>query len=114
MASDKLPSNSNELLSNSNERQNSPNSNNPSSSLPSLPSLPSLNSNIIKQTIKYILLSLILLTSIMYVPKFKLSVMEIAIIIIVSIGSLMIMDHWCPSVRYCLRNMDACINHKVS
>ena len=68
--------------------------------------------NTIKQTIKYSLLSIVLLLSLMYVPKFKLSNVELGGIIMLTIGALIIMDHWCPSVRYCLRNMDSCINHE--
>ena len=71
-------------------------------------------SNMIKQSIKYALLSLVMLTSIMYVPHFRLSIRETAAIIVVSVGTLIVLDHWCPSVRYCLRNMDACINHTDS
>ncbi len=81
----------------------SPSSNMPSSNMPS--------SNMIKQSIKYVLLSLVMLTSIMYVPQLRMSILETAFIIVVSVGALIVMDHWCPSVRYCLRNMDACINH---
>ena len=66
--------------------------------------------NTIKQTIKYSLLALVLLVALMYVPTVRLSLKETAGIVAVGVGSLVLMDHWCPSVRYCLRDMDACIN----
>ena len=66
--------------------------------------------NAIKQTVKYSLLALVLLLALMYVPTVRLSVTELSGIVLLTIGTLVLMDHWCPSVRYCLRDMDACIN----
>lgn len=68
------------------------------------------NSNMISQAIKYILFSFILLMALMYIPEFKLTSLEVFKIIALTIVTLILVDNWCPSKRYCVRNMDKCIN----
>lgn len=69
------------------------------------------STNVVKQSIKYALLATILLLSLMYVPQHRLTNGELLTIVSITIGVLTTMDHWCPSARYCLRDMDACINY---
>lgn len=69
------------------------------------------SANVVKQSIKYTLLATTMLLSLMYVPTYRLANRELMTVVVMTVGALVIMDHWCPSTRYCLRDMDACINY---